>query len=153
MKVTVEQEIPESRIRDLLTCALEGGSNYWYEIVGYILPDGICYQDFREGGKFTTEDYYHPTELIPFLPGCALQFRNPFLPGGALQFRNEVLAGKLYLIDSQKILLNLETIQRGLESLAKKYPKAWANFIDENEDAETGDMFLQCCLFGEVIVG
>lgn len=42
---------------------------------------------------------------------------------------------------------------RGLQIMAEKYPKHFADFLAENEDADTGDIFLQCALFGEVIFG
>ena len=45
------------------------------------------------------------------------------------------------------------TIAEGLKVMAQKYPKAWADFMAENDDAETGDIFLQCICFGEVIYG
>ena len=47
--------------------------------------------------------------------------------------------------------LNLVKIKKGLKVMANKYPKHFANFIAEDYDAITGDVFLQCCLFGEVI--
>lgn len=34
-----------------------------------------------------------------------------------------------------------------------KYPRHWADVLAENDDATTGDVFLQCCLFGECIFG
>ena len=42
---------------------------------------------------------------------------------------------------------------RGLQVMADKYPKDFADFLAENDDADTGDVFLQCALFGEVIFG
>ncbi len=51
---------------------------------------------------------------------------------------------KLYMLDIKKI-------KRGLTVFAKKYPKAFVNFICEDYDELTSDVFLQCCLFGEVI--
>jgi pimeloyl-ACP methyl ester carboxylesterase len=32
-------------------------------------------------------------------------------------------------------------------------PEHWADFLTENEDAETGDVFVQLCLLGEVVYG
>lgn len=49
--------------------------------------------------------------------------------------------------------LNLEALQRGLGIMAAHYPRHWANFISEDDDAETGDVFLQCCIFGEIVYG
>jgi len=33
------------------------------------------------------------------------------------------------------------------------YPSHYGDAISENDDAGTGDVYLQCCLFGEVIYG
>ena len=49
--------------------------------------------------------------------------------------------------------LNLEVVKKGLEIMATKYPKHFADFIAENEDAGTGDIALQCMLFGEAKYG
>ena len=51
-------------IRDLLTCALEGGSNYWYcDLAPHTYPDGAGYADFRNGYRFgpyaTKQDAEH----------------------------------------------------------------------------------------------
>lgn len=49
--------------------------------------------------------------------------------------------------------LNLKKIKRGLTVMAKKEPSHFADFIKGDGDDNTGDIFLQCCLFGEVIYG
>jgi hypothetical protein len=47
--------------------------------------------------------------------------------------------------------LDLKSIRRGLEDLATKYPRHFADLLNENTDAITADVLLQCCLFGELI--
>jgi len=37
--------------------------------------------------------------------------------------------------------------------MAEKYPRHFANFAQEAEDAETGDVFIQCCVLGEIVYG
>ena len=49
--------------------------------------------------------------------------------------------------------LNLEKVKKGLTVMAKKEPKHFADFIKQEYDQVTGDVFLQCCLFGKVIYG
>ena len=46
-----------------------------------------------------------------------------------------------------------ERIAGALQLMADQYPKHWAEFINENEDAITGDVFFQLLCFGEVIYG
>ena len=47
--------------------------------------------------------------------------------------------------------LDLKSIRRGLEDLATKYPRHFADLVNENTDAITANALLQCCLFGELI--
>ena len=49
--------------------------------------------------------------------------------------------------------LDLNAIKKGLQIMAEKYPRHMGDFLNENDDADTGDVFLQCCLFGEAIYG
>ena len=37
--------------------------------------------------------------------------------------------------------------------MGEHYPWQMENLLQENDDAETSDVFLQCCLFGKVIFG
>jgi hypothetical protein len=37
--------------------------------------------------------------------------------------------------------------------MAQAYTRHFADFINQNDDAITGDVFLQCCLLGEVLYG
>ncbi len=41
----------------------------------------------------------------------------------------------------------------GLRVMAQDYPTHFEAFMTENDDAITGDVFLQCVVFGEVIYG
>jgi hypothetical protein len=43
-----------------------------------------------------------------------------------------------------------ETLGRE-KDLATKYPRHFADLVNENTDAITADVLLQCCLFGELI--
>jgi len=47
--------------------------------------------------------------------------------------------------------LDLKSIGRGLEDPAVKCPTHFADLVNENTDAITADVRLQCCLFGELI--
>jgi hypothetical protein len=50
-------------------------------------------------------------------------------------------------------VLDQKALSYGLKLMAEKYPKHWGDFLAENEDAATGDVFVQLCLFGEVKYG
>ena len=68
----------------------------------------------------------------------------PFKEGGA------VLLEEDHEENSGTLRLDLESIRRGLHLLALEYPTHMTDFLNENEDACTGDVFIQCCLLGEV---
>ena len=135
---TIKTTISKKRIQNLLVGALEGGSNYWYSINRYVFPDGITHQDFREGGKFTDpHDYFHSSEIIPLTEGCSV-----------------IIDAEDYLApDGKEWTLNLESIQRGLNIFEEKSPYEYGRFITEDDDAGTSDVFLQLCLFGEIVFG
>lgn len=123
-ELSVPVSIGQDRLADLLCSALEGGSNYWYQIVDYQKPESI---DFRIlGGEVIRHIDY------------------PMNKGGAIY----IDAGARY-----RLTLDLETLEKGLYEFAKKYPRHFKNFVNEEDDAETGDVFLQTCLFGEVVYG
>ena len=42
---------------------------------------------------------------------------------------------------------------RGLAVMAEKYPRHFGDFMRGDEDADTGDVFVQCATIGEVIFG
>lgn len=56
--------------------------------------------------------------------------------------------------ESKKYRLDRAALERGLQ-LMPTFGKGrhWRDFIAENEDATTGDVFLQLCVFGDVIYG
>lgn len=47
--------------------------------------------------------------------------------------------------------LRLDVITRGLDVLATRYPRHFADLVNENCDAITADVLLQCCFFGELL--
>jgi hypothetical protein len=71
----------------------------------------------------------------------------PLNPGGALYIGDKEESSRACVI------VNLEAIKVGLALMADKYPEHWGNFMSENDDAETGDVFFQLVCFGEVIYG
>lgn len=61
------------------------------------------------------------------------------------------------LIDAEdgdkKIKVTPAMILKAVQIFPKVTPKAFAALMDENDDAETGDQFLQLCAFGEIRYG
>lgn len=126
-------------IRDLLVTALEGGSNYWYTIdhKKNVYPAGTSFKDYKEGGKAQIPgNYYHWSELLPTIPGGAIMITDTTEEGEQKSYR-----------------LDLPTLQKGLSVMKHKYPKRYKEVMEDNGDAEDGDVFLQSAIFGEVIYG
>jgi len=122
----VTTKVEDTRIADLLCCAFEGGVGYWCVITGYRAP-AEPRSIWGEGTVYKHVDYP--------------------LTGGAVvcQVNDED--------DPADLVLDREAVDRGLRLMAEKYPKHWADFISENEDAITGDVFVQCALLGEIVYG
>ena len=84
MEVTIETKISDKQISCLLCTALEGGYSPWCTQIDYELPEGIEFEEFREGGERQykdekgKEDYFHWTQLIPLVEGCALTLRDAY---------------------------------------------------------------------------
>lgn len=134
MEFKTSISIDSNRIADLIITALEGGSNYWYSIdkkkSKAPSPDKLW--QFPEGDSLRDTLYFH------------VQW--PLSEGGSVHIYDNETGD--YRGD-----LNLESLQKGLDVMQDKYPKHMADFLSEHEDGDTADVFLQCCLFGEVIFG
>lgn len=120
----IQIKITDEQFKDMLCCACEGGSNYWIEKV-----------DAPRSKRPALAEYWHEAPVY----------------GGTVTFHvseGEPIEGK-----GTAFVLNRSSLERGAQIMAKKCPAHFADWINENSDATTGDVFLQCCLFGEVIFG
>lgn len=129
ISVNVKHEISLERISSLLCSAFEGGSNYWYQIDKFIKPKNLSFRT-DEDQIFRHLDY-------------------PLNEGGALIISD--IEGDLNEPPWKR--LDLDAIKKGLQIMAEKYPRHMGDFLNDNDDADTGDVFLQCCLFGDAIYG
>jgi hypothetical protein len=127
IEVTTTVTVPHKRIAGLLCCGFEGGSNYWCQIVDYIEPPTEPEETWNEDEIFPHIDYP--------------------LNGGA------VICAADDDEELTDLRLDAEAIKRGLQLMALNAPRHWADFMAENEDATTGDVFLQMCLLGEIVYG
>lgn len=127
ISINVKHEISLDRIANLLCSAFEGGSNYWYQIDKFIKPTNMTFQT-DEDQIFRHLDY-------------------PLNEGGAL------IISDIEGDEDKPKRLDMEAIKKGLQIMAEKYPRNMGDFLNDNDDAETGDVFLQCCIFGDAIYG
>lgn len=137
MSVKVVQEITHQRISDLLIGAFEGGSDYW--MAGYQVVKNVAKKDYeRLGNSVGVEGAINRYSFLPLLPdnGLIIKLQDP------------------HDVDPEKIaVLNLESIQKGLQVLADKYPHHLRDIISENDDANTADCLVQAAIFGELVYG
>ncbi len=138
MAYDIKIVIDDGDIENLLTSAIEGGSNYWYEIQDWIEPKQWSYigTHNNEGAE-------------AFVKHTALYAMNE---GGALMI-NDARADDPML--KEPVRLDRDAIVKGLKlfSSNKETMHHFADFINDNEDNITADVFLQLCVFGEVIYG
>jgi len=89
-------------------------------------------------------------EVFKEADGTPTVFRHlqwPLSEGGRLWIDN------LFEDEEYKGWLDLESVEKGLKLMAEKSPKHFSDFLTENEDGYTGDVFLQYCIFGKLIYG
>lgn len=63
-----------------------------------------------------------------------------------------LLGGNLVFIDEDAntwYVLDMEAMERGALMMAQKYPHKFASVVMDEIDGPLGDLFLQCCFFGE----
>lgn len=127
IKITKKYVITKQRISDLLCCSFEGGyvGSTCLIIDKYIYPKGKTKNDYEGNPRYLQVQLEEGGEIILSENEVGTQYKDKHL--------------------------NLDTIEKGLHLFAENYPKDFDDFIKENEDASTGDIFLQLCLFGEVI--
>lgn len=143
--VTTTEVLSDQRLASLLCCGFEGGVGYWCTIVDFETPEEVF--PILDRGHKDPKTYPHN------------EF--PLLPEGTVICQVCIDANvdeNGYCVDDTgerlpMLKLDREAIARGLQVMADKYPHHMRDFLDEKEDSETGDVFIQCCLLGEVVYG
>lgn len=125
-KFTATIEIKKSVIDNVLTTALEGGSNYWYF---------INESKAEEPENFVRDATIHYEFLDKVLQGG-------YLPVYDAENNTEEL-GKL----------SDTSIQLALQLLAAHHKDVLSNIVDEDYDANDADIFFQLCVLGEITFG
>lgn len=129
--INVTLPVPFERITNCITGAIEGGSGYWCNTFVPLPASSDIKADIRERGGI----WYDETEFWERGGGAHVEFDKPTDtdPG----FRD----------------IGRADLERGLTKMAEIAPRHFADLINENDDATTHDVFLQCVLFGEIIFG
>jgi hypothetical protein len=115
--------------------------NVKHKIEDERIEDLLC--GALEGGSnwATITEYINPNNAkvackhlqLPFIEGCG------------------VMIGDIEDEDVKPMLLNREAMEKGLKIMAEKYDWHLKAFLEENDDAETSNVFLQCSLLGDIV--
>jgi hypothetical protein len=77
--------------------------------------------------------------------------------GADYSFEVATRGGKIEVYDmdtNEKLgVLNEEAIKKGLQLMADNFPKHFMDFLNENDDAETADVFMQLAVMGKITFG
>lgn len=122
----VKIKITNDQVAGLLCSAMDlGAINYWACLTKLTKP--------KKPAEFTGDwnDYK--------------RYSYPLGQGGSIEIE-DVHTKKVYT-------LNRKAIQEGLQLMQEKYPQHFSNLLSQDDDSETGDVFMQLCLFGDVIYG
>jgi hypothetical protein len=121
-------QLGKNAVSDLISTAFEGGSNYWASVVSTQSPTKI---DFR-------------SELFASDAEPHRYYDWPLNEGGSVTINAD---------GEGEGELNLQSIEKGLELLAEKFPNRFVAICDEAYDAEDADVFLQLVILNEVVFG
>lgn len=123
------QPVTQGRLRDLLCVGLEGGIGYWG----------------RAGVSFDAETTPWPGERehVAYLNA-------PLRHGGQVLIHphDDKSPGPTY---ARSYPVDRQTLVGGLQIMARDYASNYQDFINGDEDAITGDVFLQCVCFGKLV--
>lgn len=121
-------EVSPVRVCDLIVGALEGGSAYW---MTDFLPSYPFPMPKNNGIVwYANNNLWVPgAETEARVRHCDMEKGDPSLP------------------------FNVERINFALHAMAANYTWHWSNFVQENDDAETADVFMQLAVLGEVVYG
>lgn len=141
--ISVPREVKTERVMGLLCGLIENGYSSWsHRIKSYDYATGLSEDDFKEGGRLAPKEDYWPRYCrVPLHDNCSM----------------------ILLVDDEKegedsgktreAIFNPENIKKGLELMAKNSPKHFNDLLDENDDANTADIFGQYVVYGEVVYG
>jgi hypothetical protein len=89
--------------------------------------------------------------------GYWLQIRNDIVPMGKdyieTLFRYGLMVQDQTEENTEPVLIKKADVMRGVELMAKHQPRHFADMVNENSDAETGDVLLQFIVNGALLYG
>jgi hypothetical protein len=141
----IEIEIAPRRIADLMVTAIEGGSNYWCRSVLLLRWEpGNHFSEVLSGREAVaaaeadseSDNWYD----CPALFGDGSLFE---IEVGEYNEEGEPQSRRITQAD----------FKVGLKLMAEKYGQHFGDFLNDNEDATTADVFLQCVALKDIVYG
>jgi hypothetical protein len=125
MNIQVTIPVSTQTIVDTFNTAIEVGSGYWLSEI-----------DWGHIGKIAENR----------------QERYEYL-GNAIEDDDD--QWKLHLTDDEgkRHIMNQDKLWLGMHLMARDYPRHFDDMINDNGDAITADIFLQCVLLGDIVYG
>lgn len=121
MNITVTQTVTPKLIADLMTTFVESGfSNLWCDQVDFTKENSEQDWDFSKAESYNEDFLFVVHEITDYGD-------HPSVP-------HQV---------TPAIML------KGTQIMAEKYPRHFADIMNETGDANTADLWMQCILFGE----
>ena len=137
-KYSVKKMVTIDDMEDILTTAIEGGTNYWACWHNDTPEWEKAENQLKAGGA---ELYFAKVVLKVLLNGDAVIISD----AEAGEYEDED--------DAEEWKLTLENLKKGLELYSAERGDIKKALDDGNFDAVEGDCFLQYCLFGDIIFG
>ncbi len=126
--------IPTERIAGTVVSAIEGGITYWCRAMERVEGDpGFAIAELSAALDFGTK---YPTYAVAG-HGYGLRLLEDKEGDGPDVWHE----------------LNRANLEAALSLMATKYPHHFADILNENDDATTGDVLVQLALFGELVYG
>jgi hypothetical protein len=118
------------KFSDVIITALEGGSNYWYQLID---------EDYRDKLPPKSPQHQALSERIAYALYTDPKFE---LPVYDVEEPDELL-GKV----------TQESMYRAFEIAKREYPDAYENIMEEEYDAGDADILFQLATMGEIVFG
>ena len=134
--ILVPVEVDYEKVANAFIGAIEGGYSPWlhsFHPASDNLSTTLRLNIRADGGTWYAEASY-------------------WRDGGAAELRFDK-ADESEGAGTGRIILSRAEITLGLAIMAEKAPKHFADLMNENDDAVTHDVFVQCCVLGDIVYG
>lgn len=135
MKIEVKVNVTGTIINNVLCCALEGGSNYWYMLGDFDRRHFVKGEPLVD--NLTRSFELDPTYEVEVLDLESITYEHD---------EDEGTAERLGM-------LTLASMAESFSYMAEYYPEQFGRIMDMSCDADDADIWFQCAVMGEITFG